>query len=340
LKEHGYATAAVQSNANLQPLFEMNRGFDTYFFQPYPSFRGERVTNKAIELAGSLHGPYFLYVHYMEPHRPYDPPQRYLDGFSLPEGLSTSDEDLLGDFGKYYGRKIAYDIGRTDSLEPPLLSDAAKEHVRALYDGDVRYADVEVHRLIQHLRARDPECIIVVTSDHGEELWEHDSVGHGKTLYQEVVHVPLIVSVPGKAPRSVDTWVALLDVVPTFASLAQLPRHEDWQGRDLSVEPIPAVPAYTMTKTSLPVSDTYLESVLFDGVKLIRDRVNETSQLYDLIDDLGEQHGLADPEKLAALTERLDKHRAQNGAHAAFSKPDFVEIDEATRETLEAQGYL
>ena len=97
------------------------------------------------------------------------------------------------------------------------MSDADLAHLLALYDGEIRYADTEVGRVLDHLTARglDRSTLVVITSDHGEEFLDHGSWEHQKTLYEEVVRVPLAIRGAGLEPRRVRAPVSALDGAPT-----------------------------------------------------------------------------------------------------------------------------
>ena len=96
LKSSGYQTAAIQTNPNLGENFGFHQGFDTYFFSPYPAFTGDKVTKKALVTLDELKPPFFFYVHYMDPHAPYNPPEPHRTAFGPEPALPESDQNLLG----------------------------------------------------------------------------------------------------------------------------------------------------------------------------------------------------------------------------------------------------
>ena len=107
---------------------------------------------------------------------------------------------------------------------------------RSLYEGEVRYVDREIGRLLDHVEksGRAGSTIVVVASDHGESLGEHGLYfAHDYTLYEELVRVPLLVKAPGKAAAVRDDEVSLIDVAPTLCRAAGLPCKEAFDGRDL-----------------------------------------------------------------------------------------------------------
>jgi arylsulfatase A-like enzyme len=112
------------------------------------------------------------------------------------------------------------------------VTPADLEHLLALYDGEIRYTDDEMGRVLDHLSARGAlaNTLVVVTSDHGEEFLEHGSWEHQKTLYGEVIRVPLVVRGPGVPARREPAPVSLLDVAPTVLAWAGLPAPASFQG--------------------------------------------------------------------------------------------------------------
>ena len=152
--------------------------------------------------------PFFLFLHLYDPHWHYDPPDWARRLFETPYAGTVTG--------------MWQDFSRRDRAA---VSAADLAHLLALYDGEIRYADTEVGRVLDHLAARglDRSTLVVVTSDHGEEFLEHGSWEHQKTLYEEVVRVPLALRGPGVAPRRERAQVSLLDVAPTMLAWAGVP---------------------------------------------------------------------------------------------------------------------
>ena len=101
------------------------------------------------------------------------------------------------------------------------------------YDSEIAYTDAAVGRLVREVRARRPGTIVIVAADHGEEFEEHGGRYHGSSLYEEQLHIPLIVSIPGLAPHVVDGQVQLIDVTPTVLNLLDIPVPARMRGTDL-----------------------------------------------------------------------------------------------------------
>ena len=168
------------------------------------------------------------------------------------------------------------------------------------YDGEIRWVDREIGRLVDEVRARYPRTVVVVTADHGEEFGEHGGAYHGTTLFDEQVRVPLIFSAPGQAPKRIAQPISTLDVVPMLQAVL---------GLDAPVD-LPGSPAARRDENRGVVSENgdALRMVVADGHKLICDLRRRHCQLFDLSGDPGEVHDLATerPELAGALFDRFD----------------------------------
>jgi arylsulfatase A-like enzyme len=217
LKSAGFATQAVTSHLYVSSVYGLDHGFDRLDF--HQDRRATDVANRAIDLVDRFGDrPFFLFLHFYDPHWHYDPPEAVRALFGKPyAGAITG---LWGDFSK-----------RT----PASVSRADLDHLLALYDGEIRYTDDEVGRVLDHLSARGAlaNTLVLVTSDHGEEFLEHGSWEHQKTLYEEVVRIPLIARGPGISARRETAPVTLLDVAPTILAWAGVAAPASFQGRSL-----------------------------------------------------------------------------------------------------------
>src|SRR6185295_9750999 len=166
--------------------------------------------------------PFFVFVHLYDPHWHDAPPDWARRLFETAYAGSVT-----GNWQDFSRR------------ERGAVSDADLAHLLALYDGEIRYADTEVGRVLDHLAARglDRSTLVLITSDHGEEFLDHGSWEHQKTLYEEVVRVPLAIRGPGIVPRRERAQVSLLDVAPTILAWAGLPVPPTANGRSL-LEPL------------------------------------------------------------------------------------------------------
>jgi arylsulfatase A-like enzyme len=209
-RDAGYRTGAIMTNPWLRSDYGFSRGFDEWHDLHGPRWsnhpRGADVNEAAISFLNRWRkdggGRFFLYVHYMDVHLPYQTSARHLDAF----------------IGGQTGRLLR-------SYGPAPDAEAADvAFSRALYDAAIRTLDDHLRHLLSVVRARrlDRSTLIVFTADHGEEFHEHGGMGHGWTLYQEVVHVPLLFRHPALSPRRVSAPVSGVDLVPTLLDLAGL----------------------------------------------------------------------------------------------------------------------
>lgn len=154
---------------------------------------------------------YFAYIHYMGAHMPYDS-SKYIPGFI--EDLFK--HDFIGDSLDYKEiRELAY---------KDKLSDKDKAHLLALYDAEIRFIDENIKEITSLLKENNllEKTVIIITSDYGEEFWEHNNYGHGHSLYQELLHVPLIISGGKIEPNEILSRVGLIDILPIIIDLADL----------------------------------------------------------------------------------------------------------------------
>lgn len=229
LKAAGYRTGGFQ--ANLLLGHDFMRGFDHYFMTGHDwhtyYMPADEVLKPALEWLGKARGrdrPFFLYAHFIDPHDPYSPPREkgarpYFD----PE---------------YVGSMTGQEIHHLNHGIASLSNDPGRdiEHLKALYDEEIRVVDAAIGKLVAAVESTftSRPTLFVVTSDHGEEIQEHGGWTHGRTIYQEIVHVPLAFRLAGlvKGGRRVPTSVPLLDVAPTLLAAAMLSPPE-LDGHDL-----------------------------------------------------------------------------------------------------------
>lgn len=164
------------------------------------------------------------------------------------------------------------------------------------YVGEVAFTDRAIGRLLEALEdlGLAGETVVVVTADHGEEFWEHGSYSHGRTLYSEVLHVPLLVRAPGFPPGRVAGTVSLVDVLPTVLELLDLPVPEGLHGRSL----VPALAGEALApRPALAEVRLYPgqhgDSLELDGWKLVRGTGSEAPQLFDVRSDPGDERDVA-----------------------------------------------
>ncbi len=209
----GYATAALLKSRVLQVDNGFDQGFDTNTFVEGEHFAdGEsagELTDAAIRWLDQHPGekPYFLYVHYMDPHMPYAAPGE-LETRWVPSDYTGGLTGTTADMGKLHKQDLPQEASHTAAM-------------LGRYDAEVHYTDQQLGRLLKHLAARGDagNTVIAMTADHGEQFFEHGSWLH-RDLWVENIHVPLIVQAPGFAPRRVAHTVEMFDLNPTLTELA------------------------------------------------------------------------------------------------------------------------
>lgn len=360
LKAEGYATAAFVSGALLRSAYGYDQGFDLYDdsawtmrLRPGPSARDPSTTGpEAVRLAGEWitrtcaadrTRPFFAFVHLWDVHYDYDPPPPYDTMF---------DPDYAGDLD-------ASNFENNPALRPG-MDPRDLAHLVALYDGEIRFTDEWIGRLLDRLAALGlaEDTIVVVTADHGDEFLEHGHLGHIKTLFEELLRIPLIVRYPRRVSpgQRLAEQVRLEDVAPTILGLAGVTSPPGFgletgppgaRGVDLSAwllgsatEPFPRLPVYASSAVLGPKW-----SVQVGGKKLIvfGEPPHTLSAFYDLAADPEERAGAhASPR---ARTDRRRLARMLDRWTAFFDEKD---IDYSTtwvpsrqfRERLKALGYI
>ncbi len=212
LKKNGYETAAVVENANLSKVMGFAQGFASYT-EVWKHVDGKAaatpfITAAARKFLGAGHRrPFFLWVHYIDTHAPYVPPDEFVRYDALKKGrdISQIEKKIISGSKK---EKEAIRNGVTD-----------ENYFRALYEGCVRYVDAEIGTILDAIQPRDAnDTVVILTADHGEELGEHNHFfDHGPLTFQSSTRVPLIVRIPGGRNERIDRPVSLMDVLPFVA---------------------------------------------------------------------------------------------------------------------------
>lgn len=336
-KRHGYATFGVQTNRLLTAADGFAASFDSY--HELVDTSAHRVNNTVYSAADKLQPPFFMYLHYMDPHAPYNPPGEFREKLGPPPALEPADIEALaaaGKFSNYYMDLLRNQFGLSQKRQFPTLSAAGREYFRALYDGDCRYLDELMKAMHAAITRRWPETIFVITADHGEELWEHGSVGHGRTLYSEVIHVPLVVLAPGRVARVVDTPVEGVDLLPTMAALSGLPPSSQWQGRSLVPEALEERPVFSETGGMLAEANVQMGCVIQGNMKLLR-HGDGREEFYRV---LPEAPVTPDQAVAAQLRKALEAHHAEAEGHPLAAVPPLRRgLDAEMVDRLRALGY-
>jgi arylsulfatase A-like enzyme len=337
LRQRGYATAAISASpiVRVTPSKENRRGGFGAGFETFDEFcywrEARCVTTRAREVLRSLREPYFLYVHYLDPHDPYQPPADAAPASRFAgAGPPGNDREFVR-----LGRPAPAAARIERGVPGPTLTAADLEHLVALYDDEIRYWDGEFAALREDLLRRGAATTVVaVVSDHGEEFLEHGRLKHCHTLFDTELHTPFVLFAPGVPPRRVAAPVSNLDLVPTLLELAgagAAPR--GLEGRSLS----PLLRGES-GRPPAPQFATFgaLWSVVSDRHKLIQDLAGGGLRLYDLTADPRElvEMGSRDPATLLRLRRLVERWREVSAPGRASAGGREAE------ELLRSVGYL
>lgn len=379
LKQAGFRTVGYHSNPHLGPEKNYNHGFDTFndggerdtdarslknfvdrHVDPdsilYKLLRrtyhlvtmtadtsayakAPAITAKATDwLTDDWDGetPFFMWLHYMDVHYPFTPPAECLERLGVDPPSRRRVAKLNG--------KMQEDTGS--------LSDQDVDDLRSLYDGEMLFLDDSIDRLLSDLERRAvlDETAVVVTADHGEAFGEHGRFGHHPYLYDELLHVPLVMRLPDVDSRRIDQQVSLIDLPPTLYDLVGVEVPEGVQGRSLV--------GLMNDETSVEDEDGEDGAEADDSVvictsrggdmlstrtpkwKLLWDREVDDVELYGLESDPGESRNVS--EENPAVVERfrglLEDHVAE-ARETDTELPDVEESDEV-KQRLEDLGYV
>ncbi len=364
VRSKGYATAGFSANRNVSEIFGFAQGFDEFWthasdelnsmlrFTTWervmeilkglglvkhkdPANEAARITDRVLEwVEGHDGSPYFLYIQYIDPHGPYDPPAEYL----AEVGIEPLDREMASRMNVTHG-KPPYPFYEITGVDPDGL-----ERVLELYDAEISYCDREIGRLLDGMRAKGllDNTYVIVTSDHGEEFWEHKQFGHGQSAYEELARVPLIIDGPGIDAGVVEGAVELIDLYPTIATWVGAPHPPRIQGTDLG-DLIAGGDRGAAPEALISNMKGYeLTGWVFGREKLVRVELEGqvSWQLYDLDADPLELHDLAKqkPERVEELKQRLLARREQS-AEFRVDSVESAEIDSGMQNELEGLGY-
>lgn len=365
LRSRGYYTLAFCHNAYAGPATSLDRGFERFnddfgsiltslrkvsrrINKSYQRDSGAGHTNKQIHVAlrrlQADERPFFMFIHYEEPHAPYRPPRKY--NRYLPNDVSPREAKRVNqDRWKY-----------SAGLAP--MDERDFEILTALYDGEIAYLDDRVAEVLRWFKESGmlDRTMVIITADHGENVGDHQMMGHAYCLYDTLLHVPLIIHYPGgtAAPGRVAHQVQTLDLLPTILAMLGDTSSETYrslQGYDLLSS---TRRDFTIAEQAHPDLTPFYER--FSGVdvsrydralKMIRtDRYkyiwcsDGNHELYDLQADADERCNMIGEHSDVAsdLDRRLTEWRSSfEEATLSDQAPEF---DEEVKARLRALGYL
>jgi arylsulfatase A-like enzyme len=362
LAGRGYYTAASISNfLFLSQGYNLDQGFERFAVLSYrcaapsprpllarivgrqsvdervatPYHNASQVNHDVFDLLGRLTKRpqrFFLFINYMDVHFPYSPPSPF--DVRFPGKGAPIDRD------QYFELRNA--VLRGDRT----LTPSERDHLISQYDGALAYLDVEVGELLERLKQLRiyDNTLIVITADHGEAFGEKGYLEHGTSLYQDQIHVPLIVKYPNSDRKGVvDDFVSTIDIVPTVLQRVALPQPAALQGRDL--QSLPATPRPIISEAypreafqGLGTRYQHVSRAIFQGrFKLIASSADDL-ELYDLGVDPKETRNLEKTQ-----TQEGDELKARLAAWLSAASPQeggAPVTDPETLERLRSLGYI
>ncbi len=342
LSERGFHTGAFIANGYVSDKFGFKQGWGTYrnYIREGRPTRASFLANDVLAWldARPPERPFFLYVHAIDPHVPYKPSAEFLSIYDpLPyQGVVdfSKDSTLL--------EKIKIGDVRLNSRD--------KVHLEALYDSEISYHDVHFRSVMGALdkRGLSDDTMIVLVADHGEEFWDHGSVGHGHSVYEELLHIPMLVRLPGStgAPVRIHSAVGLVDVMPTILEAIGEKVPPELSGQSFLSEirgQRPRAPRVTVSG----FMGGWRTAVL-GRLKLIQ-RTERRVMLHDLASDPREQTDVAAPRpisvrylrgQLGLALARSEAAETASGQAKRAHRDEKTRIDPATEAQLRALGYV
>lgn len=332
LARNGYATFGISSNLHMTEANGFSRGFIRFASL---GFAHAPAVNRAFrELLPEIGGgrPYFLWIHYFDPHGPYFARRPWISAYN-PEKASWL---------RYAGKPMRE---LWEMLGEIRADPSATQALRDLYDSEINFTDDHLRALVEALPGLD-RTLLVITSDHGEEFLERGELGHGSSLYEEQVRVPLIVVPPGgsPAPAVVEEPVSIVDIFPTICAAAGVEPPAGLQGRALL--PLPAggkagEERRIVAELNQARSDRQQVGLRLGDWKFVRGVGKASGRaLYDLARDPEERRNLVREE--AARADRMEKDlSAWLKDHPPFAAPPADQaLGERNIRILRSLGYL
>ncbi len=321
LSRKGYFTAAITSNPWLKRGFGLNQGFKGFWYLDRESAKEvNRQTYKVLRRLREQDKPFFLYVHYMDPHSPYTPPPPYDSLFKEPlESEGCSDE---------------------------------MQNKMSLYDGEIRFLDDAIDNLFSHLKKSGlwKDLIVVIVSDHGEQFDEHGHQGHGFTLHNEELHVVLGIKAPGRKKQETAS-VSLVDVFPTVLDLAgqRIPEKIDGVSLVSRLDDRvrrPVLSEIKRVRNMKSLRDQAQKHLIVeydmteDFASVAQEAGDGSRLLYDLRSDYRGESPLDDSETTERLTKALVDTCTESAGNRLRIPAGPLKIKPATLKELKGLGYF
>lgn len=331
--EIGMWTFGVVKSYHLDPESGFAQGFDEYY--PAKSLHGDWLrVRKTVDLIAAAPGPFFGYLHLEACHHPF--PERYRHAEIMEAYGFDYDEEARKARGVDF---TTAQIKHAINDEELALTSEGVRFLNLIYDAKLRFVDEHlVAPLIDSLKkvGRYDDTLVILTADHGEELYDHRGYAHGHALWEEVIRVPLIVKFPkGRRPRrlagDVEATTQSVDLLPSLLAFLGRPAGEDLPGADI-FDGAGRDFAYSQTETQWTlIQDAYK---LIDG--------GGTTLLFSRASDPGEQVNLAErePDRVEAMRQAATAMRQHVTTAPREAPVHETELDEEAIKALRSLGYL
>jgi len=332
-KGNSYKTAGIISHVLVSRVLGFAQGFDSYDEENakgHSHVSSPSITRKAISyIEQHQNDRFFLFLHCFDPHYSY---------------IMHEDYDYYPDYdGQLYSGQV---VEEQREIAPKMSPDDIR-YIKALYDSEINFTDKYIRVILDKLKELGlyENTLIVLTADHGEEFLERGDywIGHTNSLYQEQIHVPLVIKPAGhNKPQVVEEYVGLIDLMPTIVERAGLSIPGQYRHEGGTIE----LSGETQPSGSVIISETsrlaHLQSVTWDGWKLIHDVENDARELYNLADDPPESNNVAmENEQILAemetVLQKWNDHIRTDELETTKQRPTFTEKQ---KERLRSLGYI
>ena len=351
LREMAYQTVAVIAHTYARCEWGACQGFevrDDEYVAPESSVDTMARVGRALDTA--VDEPFFLWIHFRQPHSPYNPslesfravydagqeltfysPELWSGGVVRPEGSLLGSSGVLERLNEHYADEAGEprSMFQTEAGELALTPTVVRQ-IGAQYDGGLREVDAQFGVLLKQLEDRGvgDRTVVVLASDHGENLGERGFIGHNR-LDHPVLHTPLIIRSPGRRPSSVTVATMNVDILPTILAEVGVEGPEEIRGRDLFGDDLRERFQYAEYPSA--------QMVMRGDEKLIVGQAkHEGVHLFNLSTDPGELENLApdQPERVARLMALIDDIQATPvGGDSTLADPDLIQM-------LKELGYI
>lgn len=330
LKEHNYQTSAVISHTILDEKSNILKDFDfvknVNRHDPHAAIVANTVTDTVISRLNNRDKskPFLMFAHYFDPH------YNYQDHKSI----EYTDPNYKGNVTS--GLHII-------KLRNLKFNDEDKKQLQNLYHEEITYTDRALQRLYDYLKDNKllDNTIIIFTADHGEELLDRDWIGHTKTLYNELIRVPLIISASNLKHKEIFNNVSQIDILPTILNLLNIDNSQ-FNGLNLTkvVKPNRTLFSEVIFSSSRHVKDANKISVINDNYKLILDRKTNSYEFYNLNDDKDEKNNLINDKTYSKIISLLKSQISEFEKTKTSDNNNKIKFNRKELKDLESLGYL